>query len=290
LILLVWKSSAYYNTAARLVILMREICNCVIHHATGYLNGDAIFDLIEAGETATAVKTLKTVLKVCGKLKTVYFEYKMRAGIECPNNPWSVQNNAVFVRLDTFLERCHDILDFTQTIVMFSKLAKIEIGGTKGKTLTTSIVQIYADFTHAIDAIKALGKGILDLENKKFEEAFYEFRNRIKELDRRLGSIIVQGFEDASTVSGRFRLLDSFDTLITRPMVGDALEKKNSVLIESIYIDLLEVQKIFDGNKEAPIIPHNLPPIAGSLTWSKSLRDRIELPIAKLKTLDKKIL
>eukprot|EP00599_Poterioochromonas_sp_BG-1_P012792 CAMPEP_0173159472 /NCGR_PEP_ID=MMETSP1105-20130129/17150_1 /TAXON_ID=2985 /ORGANISM="Ochromonas sp., Strain BG-1" /LENGTH=109 /DNA_ID=CAMNT_0014077953 /DNA_START=231 /DNA_END=556 /DNA_ORIENTATION=- len=109
----------------------------------------------------------------------------MRAGVECPSNPWSVQNNAVFVRMDTFLERCHDILDFTQTIVMFTKLAKIEIGGTKGKTLTTSIAQIYADFANAIDSIRNLGKGILDLENKKFEEAFYEFRNRIKELDRR---------------------------------------------------------------------------------------------------------
>lgn len=290
LILLVWKSSAYYNTPARLVILMREICNTLIRQAVTYLNGDAIFELVEAGETATAVKMLKTVLRVFGRFKTIYFEYKLRASVECPDNPWSVQNNAVFVRLDTFLERCHDILDFGQTIVMFSKLAKIEVGGTKGKTLTTSVAQIHADFNQAIDAIRAVGKGILDLGNKKFEEAFYEFRNRIKELDRRLGSVIVQGFEDASTISGRFKLLDSFDTLITRTIVGDALEKKHSSLIESIQINLIEVQQIFDEHHANPVIAHNLPPIAGSLTWSRSLKDRIELPIVKLKTLDKKIL
>eukprot|EP00981_Chlorochromonas_danica_P014353 scaffold7822_cov179-Ochromonas_danica.AAC.14 len=290
LILLVWKSSAYYNTPARLVILMREICNTLIRQAVAYLNGDAIFELVEAGETATAVRMLKTVLKVFGRFKTVYFEYKLRASVECPDNPWSVQNNAVFVRLDMFLERCHDILDFGQTIVMFSKLAKIEVGGTKGKTLTTSVAQIYADFNQAIDAIRAVGKGILDLGNKKFEEAFYEFRNRIKELDRRLGSVIVQGFEDSSTIVGRFRLLDSFDILITRPIVGDALEKKHSALIESIQSNLVEVQKIFDEYHANPIIAHNLSPIAGALTWSRSLRDRIELPIQKLKTLDSKIL
>ena len=135
-----------------------------------------------------------------------------------------------------------------------------------------------------------MGKGILNLDNKQFEDAFYEFRSKMKELDRRLGSIIVQGFEDSSTVIGKFRLLDTFDNLITRPIVSDALEKKHSSLIESIHYDLLDVQTIFNQYKEIPLIASNLPPIAGALTWSKSLRDRIQLPITKLKTLDKKIL
>jgi dynein heavy chain len=290
MILLVWKSSAYYNTASRLVIMMREICNTLIGQATRYLNGDAIFELIEAGETQTAVKMLQTVLRIFGKFKSIYFEYKIKAGVDCPDNPWSVQNNAVFIRLDTFLERCHDILDFSQTILMFSKLAKIEIGGTKGKILTTSISQVYLDFNQAVEGIRLVGKGILDLENKQFEEAFYDFRNRIKELDRRLGSVIVQGFEDASTVAGRFRLLDSFDNLITRSIIADFLEKKHASLIESIRVDFELVQQLFNEMKDKPYIANNLPPIAGALSWCKSLRDRIQGPIEKLKTLDKKIL
>ena len=98
LILLVWKSSAYYNTTSRLVILMREICNTIIRQASTYLNGDAIFELIEAGETNTAIKMLQTSLRVFGKFKSIYFDYKTKASAECPNNPWRVQNNAVFVR------------------------------------------------------------------------------------------------------------------------------------------------------------------------------------------------
>lgn len=289
-ILLVWKSSAYYNTPARLVILMREICNSLIRQATSYLNSDAIFELIEAGESQTAVKMLKVVLRVFGRFKTVYFEYKAKSSTECPQNPWTVQNNAVFIRLDSFLERCHDILDLALTILMFSKLAKIEIGGTKGKTLTTSIAQIYSDFVHSVDTIKSVGKGILDLENKLFDEAFYDFRTKTKELDRRLASVLLQGFEDASTVIGRFRLLESFDSLLTRPIVADALEKKHAALIESIHVDIGEVQKIFNENCTNPRIANNLPKISGALTWCKALRDRIQGPIDKLKTLDKKVL
>jgi dynein heavy chain len=290
LILLVWKSSAYYNTPSRLVILMREICNTLIRLACQYLNGDAIFELIEAGETQTAVKMLQSALRIFGAFKTTYFDYKTKANLECPDNPWRVQNNAVFVRLDSFLERCHDILDLAQTILQFSKLSKIEVGGTKGKTLTTSIAQIYSDFTQAIDNVRAVGKGILDLENKGFDDAFYEFRTRMKELDRRVGSVIVQGFDDVTTVAGRFRLLDTFDTLIFRPIIADELEKKHSSLVESVRQDVEDVQKIFLEHKDAPLIACNLPPIAGALTWCRGLLERIEGPLEKLKTLDKKVL
>lgn len=58
--------------------------------------------------------------------------------------------NALFVRLDSFLERCHDILHLTDTIVQFNKLERIELGGTKGKTLTESVAQIYQEFDAAV--------------------------------------------------------------------------------------------------------------------------------------------
>jgi dynein heavy chain len=148
---------------------------------------------------------------------------------------------------------------------MFSKLAKIEIGGTKGKTLSTSVAQIYFDFTQAVENVKAAGTGLLDVENKYFDEAFYEFRTRIKELDRRIGSVIVQGLDDSYTVTGRFRLLDTFDNLLTRPIIADALEKKHASLIIGISEDINEVQKIFFDLKDDPPVPNNLPPIAVKL-------------------------
>jgi dynein heavy chain len=290
LVLLVWKSSAYYNTSSRLVILVREICNSIIRQASIYVNGDAIFDLIEAGETHQAVKMLQTLLRVVGRFKTTYFSYKQRASVECPDNPWRMQNNAVFIRLDSFLERSHDILDLAQTILQFSKLAKVEVGGTKGKTLSTSVAQIYFDFTQAIDMVKNVGKGILDLENKDFDDAFYDFRSRMKELDRRLASVIVQGFDDTTTITGRFRLFDTFDILITRSIISDELEKKYAPLVVTIKDQVEEVQRLFMENKDKPPVASNLPPISGALTWNRGLTNRVNYPIEKLKTLDKKIL
>ena len=93
-----------------------------------------------------------------------------------------MQNNALFMRLDTFLERCHDILDLTQTIVQFSKLAKIEVGGTKGKTLTASIKQIYEDFLQAVAKFKAVPYDIMDVGAKTFDDDFMTFAALLRNL------------------------------------------------------------------------------------------------------------
>lgn len=68
--------------------------------------------------------------------------------------------------------------------MQFSKLGKIEVGGTKGKTLTTSVQQIFADFENAVEAFKAVTYDIMDVSAKQFDDDFYEFRCKIKELER----------------------------------------------------------------------------------------------------------
>lgn len=290
IILLIWKNSKHYNTPARLVVLMREICNSLIEQATKYVSGEQIFSMIEAEEANQAVVMLKTTLHVCGTFKSTYFDYRATANAECPGNPWKIQNNALFMRLDGFLERCHDILDLTQTIVQFSKLAKIEVGGTKGKTLTASIKQIYEDFNTAVSKFKGLPYDIMDVGAKAFDDDFYDFRCSIKELERRLGSVVSLAFDDCSTVYGRFKLLDSFEGLLERPIIQDELEKKYISLVQSYGADLKTVQEQFLQNRDNCPIAWNLPPIAGALTWCRGLVERIQIPMNKLNQLDRTII
>jgi dynein heavy chain len=279
IILLIWKNSKHYNTPARLVVLMREICNSLIAQATKYVSGEQIFAMIESEEANMAVTMLKTTLHVCGTFKSTYFDYKTTANAECPANPWKIQNNALFMRLDCFLERCHDILDLTQTIVQFTKLAKIEVGGTKGKTLTASIKQIYDDFLQAVAKFKAVHYDIMDVGAKEFDDDFYDFRGSIKELERRLGAVVSLAFDDCSTVYGKFKLLDSFEGLLERPIIQDELEKKYVGLVQSYGQDLKTVQEMFLQYRDNCPIAWNLPPIAGALTWCRGLVERIQVGI-----------
>lgn len=81
----------------------------------------------------------------------------------------------------------------------------------------------------------------MNINKKEFDDDFYEFRSKIKELERRLASVITQGFDDYDTLYGRFKLLDSFEGLLTRPIIQDELEKKHIVLLEMYKHDLKTV-------------------------------------------------
>jgi hypothetical protein len=139
---------------------------------------------------------LAATFQVCGLFKSAYFDAKARSSTEVPDNPWDLQNGALFARLDAFLERCRDLLDLFRTVVQFRKLERIEIGGNKGRSLSASVVQIYSDFNGLLEIILNLPYDVLDVEVKQFDEDYYTFRAEIKELERRLGSVCSQGFED----------------------------------------------------------------------------------------------
>lgn len=288
---LIWDNSQFYNTPARLVVLIREICNAVISQACRYLSGKEIFTMIQNEETGIACDKLGTILDVCTKFKDSYFNYKNQA-----KNTWKITTNALFVRLDAFMERCQDIQHLTTTIVQFSKLSKIEIGGTKGKTLTSSVKQIYAEFQQAVEEFQGVGYDIMDVAAKKFDDDFYNFRSRIKELERRLGSVLTQGFDDCDTLYGRFKLLDSFEGLLNRPIIQDELEKKHIILLESYKQDLKTVQQIFlefrplvDRLEERAPISKNMPPVTGAVNWARGLMERIKEPMEKLSSLSQAV-
>lgn len=59
----------------------------------------------------------------------------------------------------------------------------------------------------------------IDEKDKKFDDDFYKFRSKIKELERRLASVITQGFDDMDTIQGRFKILESFEGLLNRPII-----------------------------------------------------------------------
>lgn len=132
----------------------------------------------------------------------------------------------------------------------------------------------------------------MDISIGTFDQDFFNFRIKIKELERRLGSILSQGFDDSDTSWGRFKLLDSFDSLLNRPIIQDELEKKHVVLLESFKNDLKTSQLIFlegkaqlDKNIEDAPIPKNYPPVAGSIYWARGLLDRTQIAMDKMQTL-----
>jgi len=132
----------------------------------------------------------------------------------------------------------------------------------------------------------------VDIEQRQFGDDFFKFCQRIKELDRRLASVLTQSFDDCDTMIGKFKLLESFEGLLSRPIILDEPERKQINLLELYKADLKIVSQIFqegkvlvDGMDENSPISSNMPPIAGAISWTHGLAERIEEPMKCLSNL-----
>ncbi|XXQ31198.1 Dynein heavy chain, cytoplasmic [Plasmodiophora brassicae] len=281
---LIWSKSCTYCTCSRLVVLVREIGNSIIEQARKFVSGATLFRLIDDENIPDAVNILHTTVDVCTSFKTAFTAAQSLAATMLPaERRWDVGTDVLFSRLDVFIERCEDILDFTKIVLEFSKLEKVHIGGTKGRSLTDTLRQVHSEFSKTVETFKAVTYDIMDVNAKEFDDDFYRFRLQIKELDRRLAKVLASAFDDCATIFARFSMLDSFEGLLDRPIIADELQKKQSLLLAQYSADLRQVQELFLDGKDSPPIHSNLPRTSGALSWCRGLIDRISKPMAKLK-------
>jgi dynein heavy chain len=111
--------------------------------------------------------------------------------------------------------------------------------------MTSSVNRIFEEFNAAVEEFMQVSYDIMEIEERRFEDDFFKFRQRIKELERRLASVLTQSFDDSDTIIGKFKLLDSFEGLLTRQIIQDELEKKHVTLLELYKQDLKIVGTIF---------------------------------------------
>ena len=52
----------------------------------------------------------------------------------------------MFKRYDSFVSRLNILMEFFNTAVQFLKLERVEIGGIRGKALTSNIGRVYEEF------------------------------------------------------------------------------------------------------------------------------------------------
>lgn len=285
--LLVWKLSRFYNKPFRIVVLIKEMCNDVIHNACEYMDqGENKWHV----EPKDSVLKLKKIIAQSLDFKEAYFYYRNRSGKVCPKIPWDFQSSALFGRLDSFLERCHDVLDLMQTLTQFKPLEHVEIGGTKGKSLTSSVHQIFFDFQRCVLVFQEAQYNMMNIDTKLFEEHFHSFRLEVNELERRLASVIIQAFDDSTTILGSFKLLDSFETLLEREILHAELEYKQADLLKEYLQDMAQVQGIFSSGKLDPPVSDNEPPHAGAVAWVRGLLQRVQEPMVRLRQMSRIVL
>ena len=103
-----------------------------------------------------AIEKVKISLRNLKEFKTTFQEYKSRLPSYYKEDQtpkaWEFQEHLVFKHFDEFLNRLLTLEEFFLTAIQFLKLEKVEIGGIRGKALTSNINKVHEEFRVSVVA------------------------------------------------------------------------------------------------------------------------------------------
>ncbi|XP_065217396.1 dynein beta chain, ciliary [Planococcus citri] len=288
-ICLVWSQCKFYCNSARIITLLRQICNLFINQAKRYLDPSSIFQ----SDVDEAKQRIQWCLNVFKVLRNVYDEYADNLKTFFKDRPpiiWTFDSSVIFCRTQIFIDRLSTIQWFFDTVKEFTKLEKIEIGGLKGRSLGARIISIYREFNENFTLFSTRTYDVLDPEDSHFPNDYKHFQDHINKLDRKLASVLCQAFDECYNLEGIFKLIDVIGSAMERPHVREELYKKYHRILDLLEEEIKVCHYIFDAISQSNSRNHyialekHLPPVAAALNASNSLRQRITAQINNFKT------
>nr|XP_006635186.1 PREDICTED: dynein heavy chain 9, axonemal isoform X1 [Lepisosteus oculatus] len=286
---LLWANSKHYNNPGRVIVLLQEICNLLIQQARAYLGPEEILK----GETEESLNKVHEALEVLHLFRKTYEEKKatlstyQRNGQELKG--WDFSSAMVFSGMDCFVHRVETIKDVLLTTLDMLKLEKIEFGGIRGKALSQQVLSIYEEFQEVYKIFTERNYDCLDTDNVEFETDVSAFKQKVEDMDRRLGAIFCQAFDDASGLEHAFKVLDMFGSLLERPLIAADAEDRYPLLISMFDKELDNAKVLFNKHvhKEEELgytpVNKNMPVVAGGLRWAQELQERIHVPFGNFR-------
>ncbi|XP_054565087.1 dynein axonemal heavy chain 9 [Eptesicus fuscus] len=286
---LIWATCKSYCSPGRLTVLLQEICNLLIQQASDYLSPE---DLLKS-EVEESQRKLHVVMDTLNFFKQVFRDRREDLHTYFKESQevraWDFQSSLVFVRLDGFLRRLLVVQDLLKTTLDFHSLQKLEFSGIRGNALSQQVQQMDHEFQEMCRVFSESCHDCLDPQGMEFENDVSKFNQRVEDLDRRLGTIFIQAFDDAPDLEHAFKLLDIAGNLLERPLVARDASDKYLVLIQMFNKELDTVRAIYSQRvqEEAELgfssVHKNMPSVAGGLRWAQELRQRIQGPFANFR-------
>ncbi|XP_045488493.1 dynein beta chain, ciliary [Pieris rapae] len=289
-ICMVWRDSKYYCSSAKLMVLIKQICNLLIFQAKKCLDPSTLFhsDIDEARQriqmTIDILKNFRHTFDYFKENIPKYFENRAIL-------LWTFHPNVVFERMNKFLQRLNTIQWFFKTVLEFQKLEKIEIGGMKGRVLGGQIRDISGEFESYFHSFASKSYDVLDPDDERFNEDFKEFQDNIVDLDLKLSTVLVESFDNCTTLEAIFKLIDIVGSVLERPLIKNEFTAKYVEIIVMLDKELSICEDLFreQSNRQQKYghmeVDAYFPPIAGGLLYMTMLATRISKPIASFRNL-----
>ncbi|NXE83161.1 DYH17 protein, partial [Cochlearius cochlearius] len=284
----------HYSSPARIVVVLQEICNLLVEMTRNFLSPEDVMKGLQ-GETEETLGGIRLSISTIEKLFQSYSIYcsdlmpmhflVAPLHFQEESQLWDFPPSLIFRRTESFLHRLKTIEELYQTAIEFLKLEKAELGGVRGSILGSQVFQIYEEVSELFKGFAECKYDPLDPAEEQLNKDFAEFQEKVQDVDRRLATILCQGFDDCNCLASAVKLVHMFASLLERPLIKAEVSPYYSALLGMFSAELDNVKALYDAQTASPP-PHtggpsinkNMPPVAGQLKWALELQQRLEGP------------
>jgi dynein heavy chain len=279
---LVWANSTYYQSARRIVVLLRELMNIFIDAILGHIEPRTLFML----EPLEAQPKIAEALALIATIEEMYEATRVtvatkKDGAEKEPQPWSFQNELVLGRMRKYRTRLVELQAMVNVRVDFEKLEKIELSDPVQSKQILSIFEEYNVFygewaKHTAEEGEDVYDPV-DPEVERWNVDFAKFTDMVTDFDLRISSIATLAFANKISLEGRFKLIHGFQGLLShRKVLVDELKVEYPQMLELFSTELDEVKLFYDQQLAEPSLAKNMPHVAGMLDLLQQIRARLK--------------
>jgi len=111
------------------------------------------------------------------------------------------------------------------------------------------------------------------------------FQREVKLIEDEANSFIDQSFQTLRSAEGAFDMLHNFKNIRARDAINATMMRKFDDILSTFEKEVMSVDALFQEHKKAPPISKTQPPVAGAITWSRSLFQRIKHTVLRFQTM-----
>lgn len=111
------------------------------------------------------------------------------------------------------------------------------------------------------------------------------FQREVRLIEEEANSFINESFQSLRSAEGAFDMLHNFKNMHARDSINATMMEKFSEILSTFEKEVDSINKLFEENKLNPPIFKTQPPVAGAISWSRSLFQRIKHTVLRFQTM-----
>ncbi|RMC05733.1 hypothetical protein DUI87_17276 [Hirundo rustica rustica] len=273
---LVWTMSRCYNKDERMVPFLERISWEISMRVRRVVDLQTLFKQ----DVAAAKKKITEAKKILEQWKKCYFTTCIQVEESGSKRYWKFDVKRLFEKTDYMVSICQDLYDIFQVTEELYNVFIPEL--TTVTENPKAIDELWREVNIIISPMEDLTFDPFSMETAR-DWAFVmeEFREDVMDIEEKMTRFIDESFTTLRSAEAAFDLLVKYKHIQTREAINKKLMKKFRSVLEQYCKEVEIVKQIFVQNLKDPPLYKNHPPVAGAISWSRSLSQRLQHTITR---------